>query len=225
MSSDIAFVHGFATDSQRTWSEAGWLELVKDSGHRAHAIDLLGHGEADKPQDPEAYADLHLWLDERLPAGCIDAVGFSLGGQLLLTLAAIQPDRFERLVLLGVGDTVFDSSAESDSLIEALRGGADVTDRHGQYFAALANETGSDPEALIACLRRERVPLDEEMLSAVEIPVLVALGDADFVGPADRLVGALPNATFVSLRGVDHFVTPKSFDALSAALEFVDAEP
>ncbi|MCH7787842.1 MAG: alpha/beta fold hydrolase [Acidobacteria bacterium] len=223
MSADIAFVHGFATDSRRTWSEAGWLELVGDAGRNAYAIDLLGHGQADKPHESEAYRDLHLWVDERLPPGRIDAIGFSLGGQLLLTLAALKPERFERLVLLGVGDTVFESASDPSLLVDALRGTADETDRHGQHFAALASEPDSDPEALIACLQRPRFNLTEEMLCSVEIPVLIALGDADFVGPADRLVAALPTATFTTLRGVDHFVTPKSFDALSVALEFVGA--
>ena len=55
--------------------------------------------------------------------------------------------------------------------------------------------------------------------------VLVALGDRDFAAPGDRLVAALPDARLVTLRGVDHFATPKSFDFIDAALDFLDARP
>ena len=53
--------------------------------------------------------------------------------------------------------------------------------------------------------------------------MLVVLGDKDFAGPADPLVDALPNATLRTLRNVDHFATPKSFDFIDAGLEFLDA--
>jgi pimeloyl-ACP methyl ester carboxylesterase len=55
--------------------------------------------------------------------------------------------------------------------------------------------------------------------------VLVAVGDEDFVLPADRLVHALPDARLVSLRRTDHFATPESFDFIDATLEFLDAVP
>jgi hypothetical protein len=49
------------------------------------------------------------------------------------------------------------------------------------------------------------------------------LGDRDFAGPADPLVGALTNATLVTLPGVDHFATPKDFGFIDAALDFLGA--
>ena len=39
------------------------------------------------------------------------------------------------------------------------------------------------------------------------------------------LADALPNARLVTLRGVDHFATPKDFGCLDAALEFLGAAP
>jgi pimeloyl-ACP methyl ester carboxylesterase len=55
--------------------------------------------------------------------------------------------------------------------------------------------------------------------------VLVAVGDEDFVQPADRLVEALPDARLRTLRRTDHFATPESFDFIDATLEFLDAIP
>ena len=42
----------------------------------------------------------------------------------------------------------------------------------------------------------------------------------DMVGPADRLVAALPQASLVTLPGVDHFSTPSDFGAIDATMRF-----
>jgi len=55
--------------------------------------------------------------------------------------------------------------------------------------------------------------------------VLVVLGDRDFAGPPDPLVEALPDATLLTLRGADHFGTPRDFRFIEAALAFIDAVP
>jgi pimeloyl-ACP methyl ester carboxylesterase len=60
----------------------------------------------------------------------------------------------------------------------------------------------------------------EEDLSSVTCPVLVVLGDRDFIGSADRLVAALPSASLVTLAGVDHFSTPSNFGAIDATMRF-----
>src|SRR3954451_17844289 len=54
----VVLVHGFATSAARTWGDNGWLDLLADVGRPTIAIDLLGHGTADKPHDPAAYAQL-----------------------------------------------------------------------------------------------------------------------------------------------------------------------
>ena len=64
-----------------------------------------------------------------------------------------------------------------------------------------------------------------ELLGAVEVPVLVVLGERDDAGPAEPLVDALPDARLVLLPGVDHFATPKDFGFIDAALGFIDALP
>jgi hypothetical protein len=51
----------------------------------------------------------------------------------------------------------------------------------------------------------------------------VIIGDKDFAGPGEPLVNALPNATLVTLKGVDHFRATSEFACIDAALEFVEA--
>jgi pimeloyl-ACP methyl ester carboxylesterase len=222
MSSTVALVHGFATDSARTWGDNGWLDLLGDVGRTPLPIDLLGHGTADKPHDPAAYAQLEQLVADQLPGDPVDAVGFSLGARTLLTIACDAPERFERLVLTGVGANLMRTEG-SDVILEAIEGEGDATNPVVQYFAGLASHPDVDREALAACLRSPRPPLTPERLAKVDIPVLVVIGDKDFAGPGEPLAEALPNARLVTLRNVDHFATPKDFGCIDAVLDFLDA--
>lgn len=222
MTDPVVLVHGFATSSARTWGDNGWLDLLADVGRSPVPIDLLGHGTAGKPHDPAAYGAMESLVAEQLPEGPIDGIGFSLGARVLLTLACDQPQRFGRLVLTGVGANLLRSEG-SDLILRAVEGGGDPTNPVVQYFAGLAQHPEVDRAALAACLRSSRPPLTPERLAAVEIPVLVVIGDRDFAGPGEPLAEALPNAELVTLRNVDHFATPKDFGCIDAALDFLGA--
>ena len=158
----------------------------------------------------------------QLPDAPVDAIGFSLGARVLLTIACDQPERFSRLVLTGVGANLLRTEG-SDLILRAVEGEGDPTNPVVQYFAGFAQHPEVDREALAACLRSPRPPLTPERLAAVQVPVLVILGDKDFAGPAEPLVDALPDARLVTLRNVDHFATPKDFGCIDAALDFLGA--
>lgn len=218
----VVLVHGFATSAERTWGDNGWIDLLTDVGREVIAIDLLGHGQAEKPHDPAAYDRLEALVAEQLPDEPVDAIGFSMGARVLLTIAADAPDRFHRLVVTGVGANLFRNEPH-DLITKAIRGEGDTSNPASQYFAGLARQPGNDPEALIACMAAPRPRLDDGRLAKVTCPVLVIIGDRDFAGPGDPLVEALPDARLLTLPGVDHFVTPKDFRTLDAALDFVGA--
>jgi pimeloyl-ACP methyl ester carboxylesterase len=222
MAAPVLLVHGFATSSARTWRDNGWVDLLGDAGRQVIAPDLLGHGDAPKPHDPAAYADLERRLVADLPDEPVEAIGFSLGARVLLTVAAADPGRFSRLVIAGLGANLFRAEG-TDLVVDAIEGRGDTDNPVVQYFAGLAAQPGVDREALAACLRSPRPPLTAETLAAVTMPVLVVLGDRDFAGPADPLVDALPDARLVTLRNVDHFATPKDFGFIDAALDFLGA--
>jgi pimeloyl-ACP methyl ester carboxylesterase len=200
--------------------------LLADAGRTAVPIDLLGHGVAPKPTDPAAFDDLEDWVLQQFPPGPVDAVGFSLGARILLTIAARHPERFVRIVVAGVGRNLFEVDQERGARIAAAVGGEeDPADPEARHFHALADAPDVDRSSLVALMQSRRPSLTPEDLAAVACPVLVVLGDDDFAGPADPLVDALPDARLVTLRRTDHFATPKSFDFLDAALEFLDAAP
>jgi pimeloyl-ACP methyl ester carboxylesterase len=218
----VVLLHGFATSAERTWRDNGWIDLLTDVGREVIAIDLLGHGTAEKPHDPAAYEQLEALVVEQLPDEPIDAIGFSMGARVLLTIAADQPERFHRIVATGVGANHFRDEPR-DLITNAIRGDGAADNPVAQYFAGLARQPGNDPEALLACMQSPRPRLDDGRLAKVTCPVLVIIGDRDFAGPGDPLVEALPDAKLLSLPGVDHFVTPKDFRTMDAALAFVGA--
>ncbi len=224
----VVLVHGWGGSFAATWQGTGWEALLDDAGRAVIGVDLLGHGTAPKPHEPEAYADLTERISQALPAeGQVDAVGFSLGAATLLELAARAPQRFGRIVVGGVGANLFRQDDDGlRRIVEAVEGRGDLSDVRSQLFAQYARQQGNDPLALAAVLQRPvRHALTAERLGAITCPVLVCIGDKDFAGPGDPLAAALPDATLVVLKGTDHFATPETFAFIDAALEFLDAVP
>jgi pimeloyl-ACP methyl ester carboxylesterase len=219
----VLLVHGFASSYERNWREPGWVDILGDEGREVIPLDLPGHGGAEKPHDPQAYAGMENAVESALPAdGPVDAIGFSLGGQLLLKVVAGQPARFRKVVVGGVGDNIFRHD-DPEAAARAIETGsvAEGAPAVAQAFAVFAKAPGNDPAALAACLRRPRDPMAPDDLSRVSVPVLVVLGERDFAGPADKLMAALPDARLVSLTAADHFGTPKDFRFIEAAMDFL----
>jgi pimeloyl-ACP methyl ester carboxylesterase len=224
MPNAVLLVHGFASSYQHGWADDGWPEILADEGLEVIGGDLLGHGSSPKPTDPSAYQNLEesvlqTFQDRRQ----VDAIGFSLGSRILLTLASREPDRFGRLVLMGIGDNVFDEH-QGEELAEVLENGTDPENVGMRVFDRMAADPRNDRAALAAVMRRPAPILDEAALGQVSCPVLLVLGEQDFVGPAERLVAALPDARLRIVSGVDHFATPKAFDAIDAAVRFLTVD-
>lgn len=226
MADDVALVHGWGGSFATTWESTGFTMLLEEEGKRVIGVDLLGHGTAPKPTDPAAYDDLGSRILDALPAGPCAAVGFSLGAMTLARLAARHPERFERLVLAGIGGGTLTPDPDGhERILGALEAPADALgdlDATARLFRQYAEQPGNDLAALTAVMRRPASePLGEVDLSVVGCPVLVVIGDRDFSGPAEPLAERFPNATVKTLRNVDHFATTESFDFVDAVLRFL----
>ena len=219
--SPVLLVHGFASSFERNWRQPGWVDLLEESGREVIGVDLLGHGSAPKPHDPAAYADLGQRVIDALPSsGAVDAVGFSLGAMVLLDVVSRHPDRFSKLVLIGIGGNVF-LHGDTEPIARAIEGSADPTHALAQAFARFADNGENDKAALAACMRRPPRPTTPDMLASITCPTHVVLGEKDFNWPPEPLVEALPNASLKTLRNVDHLGTPNDFGAIDATLAFL----
>ena len=219
----VLMVHGWAGSFARTWQMSGVETLLQETGRNVVGIDLLGHGTAEKPHDASAYSDISLPIRQSAPDLQVDAVGFSLGAIALLHAATINPSMFRKLILLGIGDKIFEphDPKESKLIISGIDGTAEIENTLARQFGNYARHSDNDPLALRAVLQRPRdAVFTRENASAITAEVLVIVGDRDFVLPADRLVQSFKNSKFKLLKNCDHFAATDNFSFIDAMLDF-----
>jgi pimeloyl-ACP methyl ester carboxylesterase len=221
----VVLIHGWGGNFIDTWQKPGIDALLGDIGREVVGLDLLGHGDQDKPHDPEAYVRLPEWLLANLPAGqTVDAVGFSLGALTILRALIAEPSRFGKVVLAGIGDGVFEKSAPNANkrIVDALEGNGDEEDGLARMFVHYGNQGRNDIAALTAIMKRPPAEaIDAVSLSNITNEILVVIGDKDFTAPAEKLAAAFPNAKLTILRNTDHFATTDSFSFIDALLDFL----
>src|SRR6185369_14658971 len=118
----VVLIHGFGANRAITWGNTGWFHAMIRAGHKVISIDCRGHGESDKPHDPEDYDEgrmardiVAVVADLELPE--IDVMGYSMGAQLAIRLMHDAPDRVRRAVLGGIGDSYFHLSQEQTEIL------------------------------------------------------------------------------------------------------------
>lgn len=222
----VVLIHGWGGNFRDTWQKPGIDALLEDVGRRVIGFDLLGHGQQEKPHDPDAYAELPMWLLENLPADepVVDVVAFSLGALTVLRALAHSPQRFGRVILAGIGDGVFDEAKSNNNkrIVDALEGRSTDDDSFAHMFVHYGNQPNNDVRALTAIMKRPpSSPITESELKKVENDVLVVIGDKDFTWPADKLAHSFPNGRLAVLKNTDHFATTDSFSFIDQILEFM----
>ncbi|MDQ6851923.1 MAG: alpha/beta fold hydrolase [Actinomycetota bacterium] len=99
----VVLVHGLLSTSG-TWGRV--VEPLAAHGLRVIALDLVGHGESDKPRGSYLLDDFALSLDrffDALNIGSATMCGHSLGGAIAVHFGYHFPKRVERLVLVSAG--------------------------------------------------------------------------------------------------------------------------
>lgn len=96
----LVLLHGFTGDS------SSWHSFYDEWGEvsRIIAIDIIGHGKTDSPEDVNKYqiekVAFHLFLLlEKLGVKQTDILGYSMGGRLALTFSILYPAKVRKLIL------------------------------------------------------------------------------------------------------------------------------
>lgn len=232
----LVLVHGVGLDRHM------WAPFTAALGLPVVTYDMLGLGDADKPEGPYSlsmYArQLHDVVASTGP-GAVDLVGFSMGALVAQRFAIDHPHLVRRTVLVS---GVFDRTAEERSAIVArvadVRAGAyrdsvqpaldrwftpDFAAAHPDVVQAvrdrmLANEVLPYANAyeVFATGDEELVPL----VHRITAPTLVVTGADDqrsTPAMAERLAAALPDGTAAVVPGVRHLL-PLERPALLADL-------
>ncbi|MDO9485610.1 MAG: alpha/beta hydrolase [Actinomycetota bacterium] len=207
MSAPVVLVHGLGSSFEHNWGVTGWIDILESESFEVVGHELPGHGSA--PQAPggetEAVQRLVSLVTDRAP---VLGIGFSAGARLILRAAIASPDSFEKVVLLGIGDGMWQQREE---------GSGEMPDLVLQLLETAGNDRDSVQNYVDGFTA---MPALSE-LSKLTMPTLVVIGERDMVGPVDDMVAALPNAKAVVLKGVDHFSTTSNFNCQDAVLRFL----
>ena len=234
----VAFVNGLGG------AQAAFMLQTRDfsKDHRVLTFDHRGIGSSDVVDESvhmaDYAADLVRILDE-IEADCIDFVGLSFGGRVLLQLAAGWPERVRRMVLGGTSaggqfhhpgnvnaHSVLRSAVKADATVWAekiapLLFGRQYVDQYPERLQSLARWRSRYPTNPIGIARQWEAwdGFDVgDQLSAIRCPVLVLHGTDDALSPvvnAETLVDLLPNAEIKLLEGIGHspnVESPKKFN-------------
>jgi pimeloyl-ACP methyl ester carboxylesterase len=227
----VVLIHGFAS-SIYTWKDL-IPTLARD--HEVVAIDLPGFGGSQIPErlSPALYERVVPALLDRLALGQADLVGHSLGGAVAVVLAARQPERVRRLVLIssagfnmqskdrpwllravGVGGSLAERLPFRRPLVRAGLRQVFFDDSHvtpervEEYLAPLARPGAlAAVQSLLASRsgwEGGRIP---ELMKGIRSPTLVLWGRQDVwipVGDADRFETSIPGSRKVVLDRCGH---------------------
>ncbi|WP_439135904.1 alpha/beta fold hydrolase [Pseudomaricurvus sp.] len=185
----VVLCHGFVADANGNWVMPGIVPGLVAQGHSVLTMDARGHGQSDKPHDPDSYGeskmakDLKALLDE-LQISEIDLVGYSMGSVVSLIFASQNPC-VRRLVIGGVGSAVVelggvDTRALSNGLlVEALLEDdpAKITDKEAAGFRGFADALKADRKALAA--QAQSMNNQPIALGNIQCPTLLLTGDKD----------------------------------------------
>lgn len=216
----VVLLHGFGTCAF-LWRRLG--PALAGRGYTTYAVDLLGHGESDRPDDGlyslRAQADhvARLMAALRLPAATV--IGQDVGALVALLLGASAPTAVEQLVLLAPPDPDELPGAEirqlqrlsartalsANSLFGAqpalaplLRSGVSDPSRMPDLLVARYLAPFVGPDGLHQLLQRAAsVELDDDaraLLGTVTAPVLVLQAGRETPRPSLSWPSLLPGA-------------------------------
>lgn len=198
----VVLVHGLA-GSGRWWDRN--LDALA-AGYRVFVVDLPGFG-ANRPQArfvlAGAPALLSAWA-ERIGIGRAAWIGHSMGGRIVAELAADDPERVARLVL--VAAAIFPAAGGWSLRVRHLPGA--VRNAPLTLLPVVASDlVRAEPRTLLRASRSLLATGVEAKLPDILARTLVVWGEHDALVPSpfgQRAASLIPAARLVVLPGADH---------------------
>lgn len=208
----LVLVHGFASNGYVNWVQTGWVQTLTEAGYMAITLDNRGHGESEKPHDPEAYPARTMAHDvinliDHLGLEHAGLIGYSMGARISAFAALDAPQKVATAVFGGLGINMIKGLTNSNDIIDGLRAPTldAVKTPAGRQFRIFAEHTKSDLEALAACMASSRVRISAEDVGHIAAPVLVAVGsDDDIGGDPQALADLMPRGEALVIERRDH---------------------
>jgi pimeloyl-ACP methyl ester carboxylesterase len=237
----LVMLHGVGARADRfRFNVAG----LGEAGYRAVAVDLPGHGLADKGTQPYSvgyYASFLIGLLDSLGADKAGIIGTSLGGHIAARAAVTAQDRISSLVMIGtmgvmplghestmaIAKSILNRSQEgiANKLRFVLHRHELITDSWVEEEFRINNSPGAD-EAFQALSKYFAEKVDDDVVGehlldvAEQVPMLLVWGADDEMIKADVGYAAqrtLKNTPLVLLSGTGHvpyLERPDDFNAL-----------
>lgn len=228
----MILVHGWGADTQSNWKTTGWIDALAPH-RRVVSIDIRGHGLSDKPyaDAPYSYAAMSrdvLAVMDHLELQKADFLGYSLGAFVGAYLVGHAPDRFNSMVLGGIGDETDQSAAQGAVIAEALLNNNPEDEAGRQVRRFFSANPNNDLTALAHSARQmwpEGYPLKLAGSGIVQatLPVLVINGSDDlpYVLTARNFVEALPGGVYQEIPDRDHLSVVGDPRFKQAVIEFL----
>lgn len=192
--------------------------------YRVVTYDTRGHGSSPVPPGPYSIDDLTddlVALLDRLDVRRAHLVGLSLGGMTAMRLAAREPDRVDRLVLLCTSAHIGGTTYAERAVVARAQGTAAlapaVVDRwltpefaaaHADVVARLeAMVAGTADEGYAGCCEALAVLDLRENLARIAAPTLVVSGGEDPALPPEhqqRIVEGIANSSLLTVSPAAH---------------------
>ena len=224
----VLFLHGgFDTCTNYTSLLA---ELA--GGFRVIAVDRRGHGktaDTDAPFDYALMAEELVSFARKLGLPSFHVIGFSDGANIGLHMAS----RFPKMVksLIAISGNYKGTSGMSEGCLQMFDAlSVDFVQEHMPEILEQYSELNPHPtpEVFIAKTKklwRQEIAISREILTAIQVPTLLAGGDRDMVLPEQflEMKAMIPDASLLLLPYCGHFVFQDfawSSTAASAVLLF-----
>jgi pimeloyl-ACP methyl ester carboxylesterase len=220
----VLLIHGLGSSFEHGWQATGWVDVLEGEGRDVVPVHLPGHGPGATTTSAVESATARI-ITAAAPYDQVDAVGFSAGAHALLGASSQTPEKFRRVVVMGIGDGLLEPPPPGPGVGEEIARGLETEDEPEadlpRIIRRMVDMNANDRAAVAAFLRTEGRRVTKADLERIRLPVLVVIGERDFAGPADGLVAALPDASHLVLKGTDHFATPSDFTAMDHVVRFL----